>query len=233
MVGGMTDQPPLRIIADLSEGFQLGDLSFPANVTVKQSKRHALDLTIDGMTFVLTRDEAISTSEFDHMFCDAIPETTSGLGLRSEDDVAKHTETANRALLALGSQIGQAIDASTIVWSPGNTLVGFEYYVEATQQYLEGGPFPSLVQVSFVESVWGALTTKGLDYFADQEIVLTTPVNYRRDEALKRAARIAHDIATNGKIDAEIKTKGLVKGETIHFNPSEDLRILYVDIKIK
>ena len=91
-------------------------------------------------------------------------------------------------------------------------------------------PIPALVQIGIAETESGMFETTGLDYFAGQEVRLNAPTGYAANEAVKRLVRIAHDIASNGKIDNEIETSGLVAGESLLFRPSEDHR--YLDVSI-
>ena len=74
--------------------------------------------------------------------------------------------------------------------------------------------------------------TTGLDYFTSQEIRLETPVDFPANEAVKRLVRIAHDIATNGKVDSKIEIPAMARSEKLLFRPSEDGRYLNVSIDL-
>ena len=166
------------------------------------------------------------------IFCDHVPTSPDVISLSLGENVgnAKHLPAINKAILKLGRLIGDAVGSTSVVWNPADIIIGFDFFRENTQQYLDGGPFPVLIQVRIDERANGQTNTVGLDYFAGQEIRLEAPDTYTSGDIGKRIVRIVHDIATNGKIDTHITTAGLTHGETISFQPSDDLSILNVVI---
>ncbi len=236
---------PLILLAELPKDFQLSGLNLSekngARILFnaqKYSDLEVIEVILDGMTFTLThltRDETHQNLEIENLrkiFCKALPSTVSGISISLGENLsgAGHIAPVNRALMELGYMIGQDIDAQAIIWSPANQLVGFEYFGEATRQYVDGGPLPILVQVAIKDNEDQSFQTTGLSYFAGQEIFLNTPEEYTQSDSIKRLVRIAHDIATNGRIDNEVETDGLVDGERISFTPDPEKQLIHVKI---
>ncbi|VAW04723.1 hypothetical protein MNBD_ALPHA04-1722 [hydrothermal vent metagenome] len=236
---------PLILLAELPKDFQLSDLNLSGKNgerilfnTQKYSDLEVIEAILDGMAFTLThltRDETHQNLEIEKLskiFCKTPRYTVSGIAISLGDNLSGggHITPVNRALLELGYMIGQDIQAQAIIWVPANQLVGFDYFGEATRQYVDGGPLPILVQVAIKDNEDQSFQTTGLSYFAGQEIFLSAPEEYTSSDTIKRLVRIAHDIATNGRIDNEVETDGLVDGERISFTPDAEKKRVHVKI---
>ncbi|QTD56429.1 hypothetical protein [Parasphingorhabdus cellanae] len=241
----MQDNPPLLIMVPLSDSFRLPDLTLPddvANRVILNRSKYpdlkSIEAVVGGMSFHLTHHLAqdnfqhFSADKLNHIFCIAPESPMSAIGITLSEHIAnaKHDSTINRTFLELARIIGKALNATSVIWQPAKLHIGFEYFAEASQQYITGGPFPVLIQIAISESSDGKFQTFGLSYFSEQEIRLSAPTDYPANQVIKRLVRIAHDIATNGRIDTATEAQGFVPGETLSLSPSADLSI--VDIAI-
>lgn len=237
--------PPLLILVPIPDSFRLSDLILPDElvnrVAFNYSKYPDLDImeaVVGGMSFNLTHHLAQDVSQYfsanklNHIFCNAPEHPMSAIGIALSDHIAnaKHDSTINRAFLELARIIGEALDAASVIWQPAKLHIGFEYFAEASNQYITGGPFPVLIQIAISESPDGIFQTFGLSYFSGQEMRLSAPSHYQPNQVIKRLVRIAHDIATNGKIDAPTEAQGFTPGEKLSLAPNSDFSV--VDIKI-
>lgn len=237
--------PPLLVMADMPPDYRLTDLSLSGDaseiISLSTSERQGLnrlEAMIGGMTFTLIHyrsneiSERFSAADWEPLFYESPETNLSGIGIALGEHIAaaKHSRTINRALLQLAQHVGQAIGADSIAWRPAQLNIGFDYFVGATDHYVAGGPFPVLAQIAISESPDGIFQTSGLSYFADQEIRLGKPAGYSPNELIKRLVRIAHDIATNGKIDEKVEADGFVQGEKLSITPNDNGK--FVDIAI-
>lgn len=233
----MQSDLPILIMADIPDMFCLADLKLSDQaadiitlIPSQYQNRDRLKAMIGGMSFTLTHldtseiDQTFTISDMEHIFCKPPTKKTPGIGIALDEHImsARHSQTVNRALLQLARHVGQSLNAATIVWQPAQLHIGFDYFIGATDHYIAGGPFPVLAQIAISETAKGEFQTSGLSYFSDQEITITAPAGYAPNEVVKRLVRIAHDIATNGKIEAKIETDGFVSGETLVLTPQDD-----------
>jgi len=242
----MPMDPPLLIVFEQQVDFNLSKfLDSLCEYGVSVNSRKYSDLTMkevvhEGMTFLLShhsesdQHDQSSGAQLSPVFCGPQTAGYSAIGISIGDHIAngKHTSPVNRAILKLGQVIGQLLDANKIIWTPAGVIAGFEFYSDSVNQYLEGGPLPVLVQIRIDDKNDNTMETTGLQYFSDQEISIKSPAELSKPDQVKRLVRIAHDVATNGRVDSTIETNGLAENETISFQPSEDLQRLNVVVSI-
>lgn len=236
---------PLLIMADMPQTFCLADLTLSdqasKTITLHQSRHQNVDrleAMVGGMTFTLVHhsaeeiDQTIPAAGLEKIFSEPSEKKLSGIGIFPSEHVAsaKHSGTVNRALLQLAQQVGQSIGAASIIWQPAQLQIGFDYFIGATDHYIAGGPFPVLAQIAIAEMSEGIFQTTGLSYFSEQEIRISAPTGYAPNEVIKRLVRIAHDIATNGKIDKKIETDGFVPGEKLSITPDNNSEFVEIAI---
>lgn len=241
----MNSEPPLLIIASLAGDFNLAHLPWPeaasGKITVNDAKFNELDMLeviLDGMPFLLSHYTADETAQrfaaqkFDPLFTGLPTPDESSIGVAPRDILtsAKHLPEINHRILLLGKWIGEAVDATAAAWTPSRRITNFLYFDETVGIYFDGGPFPALFQTSFSEVREGYYITRGLHYFAGQEIRLTAPPDYTSADVADRLVRIIDDFASHGKIDEPARANGMIEGETLIFSPSDDLA--HVDISI-
>ncbi len=130
-----------------------------------------------------------------------------------------------KGLLGLARRIGQAIDTVAVVWNPAHIVSGFSYFSESIDSYEKNGAFPALALVDFNMQMDGEISSKGLSWFSEQELIFFAS-HLSREEAMRRMVRVVHDIATNGPILSRIEIKGLDLTETMILTPSTDGEIV-------
>ena len=241
----MHDNMPILILFDAAPEFTLtvaeleSAVGYQANVKQPSGGGlRKLEVVADGLSFYISFHNAEKTKallgncDFSNIFTGQPKSGVSAISISYGHHIlsGKHTKTINRAILRLGRILGSHVAASTIVWLPADVHCDFTFFTLTALQYEDGGPFPVLAQIAITESANGIFTTTGLAYFAQQEIKLITSESYDSAKAMKRLVRIAHDVATNGKIDNYMICEGLASDEIISFSPLEGQNIVEITI---
>ncbi|MEH6756844.1 MAG: hypothetical protein V7676_04980 [Parasphingorhabdus sp.] len=241
----MHSDTPLLIMADIPETYCLHDLILTgqASKIIKliqpvHQDHDRLHAVIGGMEFILTQHSAevmhrdFLTEDMQSIFYDRSETALSSIGISLSDHIkpAQQNATINRAMLQLAKYVGQSVEAASVIWRPAALQIGFNYFVGATDHYVVGGPFPVLAQIAISETSEGNFQTSGLSYFADQEIKIGAPSGYAPNEVVKRLVRVAHEIATNGKINEIMVIEGFVEGEKLSIMPDTNCKIVDVAI---
>ena len=242
----MYPQPPLLIIAQIADDFDLAHLPWcdaaRKKVSVNRAKFRNLELAeviVDAMPFRLTRltadetGELLTTNPCELLFRDRPPSGKSAIGVAPGDNLAgaAYIPEVHRRLLLLGRWIGDSVAATATAWMPSRKLSSFAWYDNAVHQYLAENRFPSPLHVSVSEARAGRFATRGLRYFTGQEIRLTVPSHHDRAEASERMTQIIADIVAHGRIDQPSRSEDPVRGETLIYTPSDDRE--RVDILIR
>lgn len=101
-----------------------------------------------------------------------------------------------------------------VLWNETNILSGTDYFSDTVEGYGKGGAFPILSTVDFIFNNDNILSTHGLSYFSNQELQYDCS-SFEQADVMKRAVRIAHDMAVNGAYSKNIEIMGLDVGERI------------------
>ena len=241
----MQSDLPLLILADMPQDFALTELTLSKEASAVIDLAPAQIQNLDrvsaitsGMTFDLVRCSSDEVAEnlavpgLQHIFSEPPQKPLSGIAIAPAEHIsaAKSDGTINRALLDLARHVGHAIKASSIIWRPAQLHIGFDYFVGAIDHYIAGGPFPVLAQIAISETPDGKMQTSGLSYFAGQEICISAPADYAANDVAKRLVRIAHEIATNGKVEEETVINGFTAGERLSIVPDESGQIVEIAI---
>ena len=236
---------PILLLFDAAPEFVLSAAGLEAAVGSKGSVKELsgggirkLEIVSDGLSFFISYHGAEKTAsrlyncDLSHVFTEQPAYGLSAIGIAYGNHIigGKHTKAINQAILRLARNLGEYFSASTIIWLPAPVHCEFTFFKQITSQYEDGGPFPVLAQIAISESFNNILITSGLIYFAGQEIKLNTSKGYDPNAAMKTLVRIAHDIASNGKIDNFLITEGLTSGEIITFSPLENQNIVEITI---
>ena len=155
------------------------------------------------------------------IFCDAdLGKTRSAMTLDLGAAIAsgQTVPAVIKALMLLGDIMGTAFGAKAVFWTPASVATGFPYYSETIRQYANGAAFPALVTVSFNTEAEDSIHTTGLGWLVGQELVFERG-GMAVNEAMRYVARIVHDLATNGIVDAPMETPGLLENERLLFMP--------------
>lgn len=196
------------------------------------------EVIVDAMTFQILRLTAaearrkLTAEKSELIFCDlpSSAETVIGVAPGANLSSARHIPEVNRRLLLLGKWIGESLAATAAAWMPSRRVVNFSGFHHAVDQYRAGGPFPALFRTSVSEVRSGHFVTKGLHYFAGQEVRLTAPVGYDLAAVSRHLVRIIDDITTHGRIVRPARSEGLVQGEFLTYTPSDNLAHVEVSI---
>jgi hypothetical protein len=122
-------------------------------------------------------------------------------------------------LLALGVKLVSDLKCDFVKWNPGRLISDPAFFVENVDSYLQNGAFPVLVTVDFELTDDGKqLETKGLNWFAGQEIAVTG-CGLRDHDLVRRAVRLVHDIATQGPVFQRQKVPDLDTDKAIDLVP--------------
>ncbi|ASK87737.1 hypothetical protein [Sphingorhabdus sp. SMR4y] len=241
----INSEPPLWIIAPLPEDLVLWQLPWceaaEGKISVNRSKFTNLEMAeviVDAMPLCLSRLTAtevgrkLTAGKIETFLCDLPSSSEEAIGITPGDNLAsaRHIHEINRRLLLLGQLVGESLSATRTVWLPSGKLVDFPWFRQAAGQYIGGGAFPALLRTTVTEVRTGHFVTRGLDYFAGQEIRLTTSQDCDLAAASRHLVRIIEDITTNGKIVTPGLSEGCTQGETLIYTPSDDLA--HVDVSI-
>lgn len=197
-----------------------------------------IEVIVDAMSFHLSRLTAaevrrkLTAEKYDFILSDLPSSGESAIGVAPGDNLTsdRHIPEVDQRLLLLGKWIGESLSATGAAWMPSRRMVKFSWFNQAVAEYCAGGPFPALFRTSVSEVRSGYFVTKGLHYFAGQEVRLTAPEGYDLAAVTRHLVRIIDDITTHGKIVRPARLEGLIQGETLDFFPSDDLG--HVDIEI-
>jgi hypothetical protein len=161
--------------------------------------------------------------------------STRAIGLALGDHVAaaQHVAPVVKALFDAGAVVANGLDADAVLWQPAYIVTDTAYFVDAIDSYDTGGAFPAIATVDFdYDASRSELTSKGLHWFAGQELVLrniAAPMN--RVELMKRAVRLCHDIAVNGPVLIEQTVRDLDPDAAIYLYPDRVKSRIYAEIK--
>ncbi|VWX56926.1 hypothetical protein [Sphingorhabdus sp. 109] len=234
----MIPDPPLLIIAPVADDTDLTQLPWceaaRERLSVNRSKFENLEMAevvFDAMTFLVSRQTAAETGRLLAGKGSASPQgnppcpDTPSLGIALSDilESARHLPAVNHRLLLLGKWIGESVSANAAAWLPSGGLSDFPDYCTSVERLLAGGPFPTAFQTWISRAPDGHFLTRGLGYFAGQEIRLTAPAGYDLDAISARLVPVIDNIATRGRINRPARIEGMVQGEMLAFTPSDDL----------
>jgi len=136
-----------------------------------------------------------------------------------------------KAFLNFGAICARNLEASAVVWRPTGLQTDTGYFVEAVQSYVDGGVFPVLPIIDFVAGP-ASLRSNGLADFCGQEFDLQSD-QLDQQELIRRAIRLAHDLATNGSIDEAQEVADLEPAYLMHLLPCDDGMLLHCRITSK
>jgi len=174
-----------------------------------------------GIQLKLSVTDACDIRGFKNIFCN-VDEKLIGSVISIE--FGNHLEGGEtvpaivKGILTAAVEIGQMADAFAVMWLPANTLSGFDYFARVVAEYSSGGVFPVLALVNFKKAADGNIYSTGLDWLAGQELVVA-PSHLSDSESMRRAVRVAHDLAVGGSIANSGKLPGLEEDECIILTP--------------
>lgn len=238
----METSPPLLLLFDVSQSEVRG--KFDALVAddrdmsvdpLGQAEKSKTTILFDGLTFLcdwsvdqpnVASSKKIFSTIGDDMFRGAM-----GLALHPHIGQGFRIPEIAKAFLALGASLAKQLGATGVFWRPAALQTGPDYFVEVVDSYVSGGVFPVLPIVDFeFEDDEGGLRSNGLDLFCGQEFEIQSD-QMERQELIRRAIRLAHDLATNGAVEDEQDVPDIDPDNVIHLTPNNSGNLLICRIK--
>ncbi len=133
-----------------------------------------------------------------------------------------HHAASLREFLKLAVLVMDAAGASHIFWSPARLWTSASLFRAAIAEMLTSGLPPVMHLVAFcrVDDAAGDLvTTRGLGYFAGQELAAPLLPEMAMSWAVRRLARLAVDMILHGPVHHRRRVAGLMAGEYLWLEP--------------
>lgn len=109
-----------------------------------------------------------------------------------------------RAMLALACDLVRHFDDLLAVgWGPAGSAIGRRFFESVTSAWLDGGPFPALGLIAFVETPDGALQSEGLTFWIGQELRIEPPLSADRVSATRLGIRLVNHLVLAGGLEAD------------------------------
>lgn len=125
-------------------------------------------------------------------------------------------------------RITELMAPSHIWWLPAGIVTSCTYFTENLAAYLFcEEAFPVLAFINFKETDKGVISSRGLNWFCGQELECH-PGHLSAKESMRRIARLAHHMMTQGPILLDTHIDGLEVGEkyTLSVDPDESKVIM-------
>ncbi|WP_438726311.1 hypothetical protein ACR9YC_08490 [Parasphingorhabdus sp. DH2-15] len=101
-------------------------------------------------------------------------------------------------LAEAGRILGKALQAKAIGWSASRNAMGFDYYNDVVQRFVNGGVFPVLGFVGLIDLANNIYETEGLSRFSGYELRLTALPDVPVNIAMRILVRLVNDIIMQG-----------------------------------
>lgn len=185
-----------------------------------------LELLADGLTFDLlglAPGEGLSPPE---------PRHRLGLSAQALGDCeaigiapGPHLAGAANALPVVRTMLGIAATLSShwrtltgLLWRPSACATRRDIFLELTEGWLGGGPFPVLSLIGVVEGEGGALASEGLAFFTGQEVALDPGFDIDRTAATRTIVRLVDWLVEQRPLREPV-TLALDNGERWRLDP--------------
>lgn len=130
-----------------------------------------------------------------------------------------------KVFLQFGAICARILGAVAVVWRSTALQSNTDYFIEVVESYAAGGVFPVLPIVDFAFEEPGRVRSKGLMEFCGQEFELRSDL-LDQHELIRRAIRLAHDLATNGAVESSQDVPDLDVACLMRLVPSDDDKLL-------
>ena len=134
-----------------------------------------------------------------------------------------------KVFLQFGAICALTLGAVAVVWRSTALQSSADYFAEVVESYVAGGVFPVLPIVDFAFEESGLVRSKGLMEFCGQEFELRSDLSDQH-ELIRRAIRLAHDLATNGAVESSQDVPDLDVSYLMRLAPSDDGKLLHCRI---
>ncbi|MGC1468729.1 MAG: hypothetical protein WA793_05035 [Sphingorhabdus sp.] len=199
-----------------------------------QAEKSKTTILFDGLTFLcdwsVSQPNVASSKKIFSTISDDMFRGAMGLALHPHIDQGLRIPEIAKAFLALGASFAKQLGAIGLLWRPASLQIDPDYFVEVVDSYLSGGVFPVLPIVDFeFEDAEGVLRSSGLHLFCGQEFEIQSD-HMERQELIRRAIRLAHDLATNGAVEEEQDVPDIDVGKIIRLTPNTSGNLLKCQI---
>lgn len=173
-------------------------------------KKHLLvELLRDGMTFNLMGvapgpGADLPQARHRHGVADTLVEARkSALVLTPGSHLAGGANTLPviRVMMDLASNLARELTAArALAWRPAANLVGVEVFCKAIDEWVAGGPFPTLGLTGLTAAPDGGLHSEGLAYFIGQELRIEPDLVEDRAMAMQLAVTMIGQLVYQGRM---------------------------------
>lgn len=231
---------PLKLLSNLTVSEAAGVIRASANLAegmtvtrVGATGGQTFDIQYCGVAFVVSiSNEHGNIAGFKKIFCNLEPskiQSVVHIALGAHVAGGERVSAIIRTLLEVAVTIGTSCNALAAVWMPASVISGFDYFRQSVEGYLAGGAFPVLAMVAFKSGPGRTIASNGLATLSGQELLIDCG---KMDEAdmMRRAIRVAHDLAVNGPVNAILTLDGLEVGERLELEPVSGAALLKLKI---
>ncbi|WP_205700600.1 hypothetical protein [Croceicoccus sediminis] len=107
-------------------------------------------------------------------------------------------------MTTLAAEIAEAGAARAVMWVPSGTVTGADFFVKLAKAWADGGAFPAMVLVALKSDGNAGLTSRGLDLFCGQELMLDLAPMAMPEQAKVAIRMIDHLVAEGPVTENEI-----------------------------
>ncbi len=234
--------PPLLLLFGISQSEVRSKfdalLADSADIVVDglgQAERSRTTLVCDGVTVVcdwnVGQGNVASRKKIFSTINDDMVRSAMAISLHPHVGDGLKIPAIGKMFLSLGASFARQLSAIAVVWQPSALQTDTDYFVEVVDSYLSGGVFPVLPVVDFeFDDVDNMLRSNGLGLFCGQEFEFRSD-QLERPDLVRRAIRLAHDLAINGAVEDEQDVPDIEPESVIHLAPSVDGTVLHCRIK--
>ena len=238
----METSPPLLLLFDASQSEVRSKfdalVARDCNMSVDplgQAEKSKTTILCDGLTFLcdwsVGQPNVASSKKIFSTIGEEMVHSAMGLALHPHIGLGLRIPEIAKAFLSLGASLARQLGATCVFWRPAALQTGPDYFVEVVDSYLSGGVFPVLPIVDFeFDDEERVLRSNGLDLFCGQEFEIQSD-QMERPEIIRRAIRLAHDLATNGAVEDEQDVPDIDPDNVIHLSPTNRGNLLICRIK--
>ena len=136
-----------------------------------------------------------------------------------------------RTMAGLVADFARHLPVKAVCWHPAGTWMDPQYFARTIENWLSGGPFPSLGLTAIEQIGEQGVRSTGLAFFTGQEVELESHPDQPMAEAVKLAIRVIDFLVGEGPLDAVTELQGPA-GELLVAEPSEDGRLVRVSREV-
>lgn len=237
----MEVDPPLLLLFGISQSEVRSKfdafLADSADIAVDglgQAERSRTTLVCNGVTFVCDWNVGLANvpnrKKIFSAINDDIVRSAMAMSLHPHVGDGLKIPAIGKLFLSVGASLARQLSAIAVVWQPSALQTDTDYFAEVVDSYLSGGVFPVLPIVDFeFDNVNNMLRSNGLGLFCGQEFELRSD-RVERADLIRRAIRLAHDLAINGAVEEEQDVPDIDPEYVIHLAPNADGNVLQCQI---